>query len=229
MSMSPRHPVDQVADGAEPVPASASRRRFMRNVGMGAAALGAAAVTGTALADVASAQSSSSAATAPELSAADVSLLQFLQSLSLAAEDGVKAAAEKTYLQTELREEIRLFSRHHRDQAAAIGALLSETDAITTPNAKLLGEITANTDRATDQAGLVAVLLTLEEDLAATMLAAIGTAESFLVSGAVATIQPIVAQQAAALGSANDAPIDQWLPAFGTTTGAFAQSAYPVR
>jgi hypothetical protein len=227
MSMSPRPPVDQVADGTEPVPASASRRRFMRNVGMGAAALGAAAVTGTALAEVASAQSST--ATAPELGAADVSLLQFLQSLSLAAEDGVKAAAEKTYLETELREEIRLFSRHHRDQAAAIGALLSETDAITTPNAKLLGEITSNSDRAADQNALVAVLLTLEEDLAATMLEAVGSAESFVVSGAVATIQPIVAQQAAALGSANDAPIDQWLPAFGTTTGAFAQSAYPVR
>ena len=226
MSMSPRHPVDQVADGAEPVPASASRRRFMRNVGMGAAALGAAAVTGTALAEVASAQTT---ATAPELSAADVSLLQFLQSLSLATEDGLQAAAEATYLQTELREEIRLFSRHHRDQAVAIGALLSKTDAITTPNAKLLGEITTNTGRATDQASLVAVLLTLEEDLAATMLEAIGNAESFLVSGAVATIQPIVAQQAAALGSVNDAPIDQWLPAFGTTTGAFAQSAYPVR
>ena len=215
MSMSPRQPVDQVADGTEPVPASASRRRFMRNVGMGAAALGAAAVTGTA--------------TAPELPAADVTLLQFLQSLSLAAEDGVKAAADKTYLQTELREEIRLFSRHHRDQAAAIGALLSATDAITTPNAKLLGEITSNADKATDQASLVAVLLTLEEDLAATMLDAIGKAESFVVSGAVATIQPIVAQQAAALGSANNAPIDQWLPAFGTTTGAFAPSAYPVR
>lgn len=227
MSMSPRPPVDQVADGADPVPASASRRRFMRNVGMGAAALGAAAVTGTALAEVASAQTST--ATAPELGAADVSLLQFLQSLSLAAEEGVKAAAEKTFLDTELREEIRLFSRHHRDQATAIGALLSETDAITTPNAKLLGEITSNADRANDQNALVAVLLTLEEDLAATMLEAIGSAESFVVSGAVATIQPIVAQQAAALGSANDAPIDQWLPAFGTTTGAFAQSAYPVR
>lgn len=227
MSMSPRQPVDQVADGAEPVPASASRRRFMRNVGLGAAALGAAAVTGTALAEVASAQTSG--AEAPELSAADVALLQFLQSISIAAEEGLSASAEKTFLQTEISEQLRQYSRHHRTQADAIGALLPEDDAITTPNARLLGEITSNVDRAGDQAALLGVLITLEEDLAATMLEAVGTAQSFLVSGAVATIQPIVAQQAAALGSANDAPIDQWLPAFGTTDGALAPSAYPAR
>jgi hypothetical protein len=228
MSMSPRHPVDQVADGAEPVPASASRRRFMRNVGLGAAALGAAAVTGTALAETASAQSSG-ATEAPDLPAADVALLQFLQSISIAAEEGLAASADKAYLQTEIGEQLRQYSRHHRTQAAAIGALLPEADAITAPNARLLGEITSNVDRAADQAALLAVLVTLEEDLAATMLEAIGTAESFLVSGAVATIQAIVAQQAAALGSANDAPIDQWLPAFGTTDGALAPSAYPAR
>ena len=226
MSMSPRHPVDLVADGAEPVPASTSRRRFMRNVGLGAAALGAAAVAGTALTEVASAQT---ATEAPELSAADVALLQFLQSITLAGEEGMTLAAEKTFLQTEVAEQLRQFSRHHRTQAAGIGALLPEADVITAANPRLLGEITANVDRAGDQAALLGVLLTLEEDLAATMLEALGTAESFLVAGAVATIQPIVAQQAAAIGSANATPIDQWLPAFGTTTGALSPSAYPAR
>ena len=228
MSMSPRHPVDQVADEAEPVPASASRRRFVRNVGLGAAALGAAAVTGTALTEVASAQTGG-ATEAPDLSPADVSLLQFLQSISLAAEDGLTAAAEKPFLETPVLEQVRLFARHHRAQAAAIGGLLPEADAITEPNARLLEEITADVDRAADQAALLGVLLTLEEDIAATMLEGIGTAESFLVSGAAATIQPIVAQQAAAFGLANDAPIDQWLPAFGTTDGALSPSAYPAR
>jgi hypothetical protein len=228
MSMSPRHPVDQVADGAEPAPASASRRRFVRNVGLGAAALGAVAVTGTALSEGASAQSSGSAATPPDLGPADVALAQFNQSLLLAAAEGLSKAAEATYLESETREEIRLFSRHHTTQAAAVGALLAEAQQITTPNPKLLADIESAAGGAADQVALLSALQKIESNLAATMLAGIGQAQLFLVAEAMATVQPVLGQQAAALGSAANQDIGQWLPAFGTTDGAYTPAAYPV-
>jgi hypothetical protein len=228
MSMSPRQPVDQVADGAEAAPASASRRRFVRNVGLGAAALGAVAVTGTALSGVASAQAGA-ATEPPELDAADVARVEFLQSLSLAAEAVLTTAAAKTFLQPEIREDVRLYSRHHANQAETLGGLLTKDEQITAPNAKLVGEMAPRVDGAGDQTALLTVLMEFEQNLAATMLATIGEAESWIVAETVATVQPIVGQQAAALGSANDLPISQWLPAYATTDGAFAQSAYPVR
>jgi len=55
MSMSPLNPADPIIDRADDDgPTSPSRRRFVRTVGLGAAALGAVAVTGTALTGVAS-------------------------------------------------------------------------------------------------------------------------------------------------------------------------------
>jgi hypothetical protein len=227
MSMSPRHPVDPAAEPteADTAPASASRRRFVRNVGLGAAALGAVAVTGTAITGVATAQTEEP----PELDAADVGLLQFLQSLSLAGEQGLATAAGKTYLATPTAEELRDFSRHHAAQADAITALLPETDVITAPNPTMLAELEGAVDGAADEPALLGVLLTFEEDLAATMLQAMSTAESFLVAGAVAKILPIVGQQAAALGTLADAPLTEWLPAFGSTDGAFTPAAYPTR
>ncbi len=228
MSMSPRHPVDPVDDRAEApaAPESPSRRRFVRNVGLGAAALGAVAATGTALAGVASAQTT--AAEPPDLSAADIALVQFLQSISLAAEDALKTAADTPGLATTLAEEIRTFSRHHGTQATTLGTLLSEENNITTPNPKLLTQVDGQISGAGDQTALLNVLFTFEEELAATMLAAMGEAESFLVSGAVGSALAVVGQQAAALGSAAGKPIEDWLPAFGSTTGALTPAAYPA-
>jgi hypothetical protein len=227
MSMSPRHPVDTADEPSEAAtaPVSPSRRRFVRNVGLGAAALGAVAVTGTALTGVASAQTEEP----PELDPADVSLLQFLQSLSLAADEGLNAAIERPFIGSEASEETRKFARHHGDHATAIGALLPETDAITAPNPRMLQELLGSVGGAPDEAALLGVLLTFEEDLSATMLVAMGAAQSFVVSGAIARIQPVVGQQAAAFGALSGTPITDWLPAFGSTAGAFPPADYPAR
>jgi len=226
MSMSPRQPVEEVADGAEVAPASASRRRFVRNVGLGAAALGAVAVTGTSLAGVASAQSEGEGS---ELDPADVALVQFLQSVSLAAEKGLTLAGDATYLEPELREEVRIYARHHANHAETLGGLLTEEELITDPNARLLDEISGQVSGSADQAVLLDVLLGFEQSVAATLLAGVGEAGSWRVSETIATLQPIVAQQAAALGSANGVAIDEWLPTFATTDGALAPNAYPAR
>lgn len=228
MSMSPRHPVDPVADRAEApaAPASPSRRRFVRNVGMGAAALGAVAATGVALSDVASAQTA--ATEPPDLSAADISLVQFLQSVSLAAAKGLLTAGSKPGLSTTIAEEIRTFARHHATQAETLGTLLAKENKITTPNPKLLTQLDGQISAAGDQAALLDVLITFEEQVAATMLQAMGEAQSFVVSGPVGGALAVVGQQAAALGSAAGKPIGDWLPAFGSTNGALTPAAYPA-
>ena len=228
MSMSPRHPVDPVDDRAEApaAPASPSRRRFVRNVGVGAAALGAVAATGAALSDVASAQTT--ATNPPDLSAADISLVQFLQSVSIAGQKGLLTAAGKSVLTSTLNEEVRTFARHHATQAVTLGTLLSKENNITAANPKLLAQLNGQVNGASDQAALLNVLLTFEEQVSATMLQAMGEAQSFLVSGAVGSALAVVGQQAAALGSAAGKPIGDWLPAFGSTNGALTPAAFPT-
>lgn len=229
MSMSPRHPVDPVDDRAKSpaAPASPSRRQFVRSVGLGAAALGAAAAAGTALSGTASAQTA--ATEPPELSPSDIALVQFLQSISLAGEDGLATAATKPGIVGQLAEEIRGFSRNHAAQAKALGGLLSKENAITAPNPRLLAQLDGQINGTGDQAALLGVLLAFEEQVAATMLQAMGDAQSWLVATPVASALPIIGQQAAALGSAADKPIADWLPAFGTTDGALTPAAFPAR
>jgi hypothetical protein len=227
MSMSPHHLVEPTEDpvGAG-APAAPSRRRFVRNVGLGAAALGAAAVAGGALTEVASAQSASTEA--PALSAPDVALVRWLQSLSLAAEDGLTTATQATFLSAGNKSTIQAFVRHHRDQAVALGALLQEDEAVTTPNSRLLTELDGQVSGAGNEEALLTALQAFEERLAATMLAGVGDAEAFWVAGAIASATAVVGQQAATLGAAADLPIDEWLPSFATTAGAYSQAAYPV-
>ena len=228
MSMSPRHPVapaDDRLDG-DVAPASESRRRFVRNMGLGAAAVGAVAATGASLTGVASAQTT---ATPPELDAADVDLLAFLQSIQLAAADALTTAADLPVLDSAVAEQLRGYVRHHKDQATTFGALLTEDEAVTAPNPTLLAQITGEIEGAADQEALVSVLYRFEEQLAATHLAAMGEADSWLVAGPVASILPIVGQMAAALGSTADLPTETWLPAFGSADGAFTPAAFPTR
>jgi hypothetical protein len=128
MSMSPHTETEPVA-GSPTENASTSRRSFVRTAALGAAALGAAAATGVALAPGASASeskmSSSGGATATaaeeSLSALDTTLLVFLHSVSLAAQQALQSGSNASYLSSAIAERIREFARHHRDQAARLG------------------------------------------------------------------------------------------------------------
>ncbi len=227
MSMSPLNPADPIVDRVDDDgPASTSRRQFVRTVGLGAAALGAAAVTGATLTGVASAQT---ATEPPDLSTADQELVLFLQSISLAGEEGLNTAAEASYLQSEVAEDVRTFSRHHGTQATALAGLLPATDVETLPNQVLLGELVNDINGATNQQELLLVLLAFEERVSATMLAAMGEAQSFIVAGTVASALPVVGQQAAAIGSIAGLPMTDWLPVVGSTDDALDPADYPVR
>jgi hypothetical protein len=96
-------------------------------------------------------------------------------------------------------------------------------------NSTLQAQIDGNVAAAANEAALLAVVQTLEENLSSTMLAALGQAQSWHVAEQIATVCPVNGQQAAAIGFDAGQPTSQWLPAFASTTGAFAQAAFPVR
>jgi hypothetical protein len=225
MSMSPRRPVDPVDDRTEApaAPASPSRRRFVRNAGLGAAALGAGAATGTALTGVASAQTATTEP--PQLSASDVGMVQFLQSLLLAAAASLAAAAEVPGIASVIAEELRGFSRNSTTQAGAFGALLPKASVVTTPNPKLLAQGTAP---ATTQQQVLQLQLQLVEQLDATLLQQLGQVQAWQVAAVISSVLPIVSQEFAALNTALGNSINQWLPPFGSVTGALTPAAYPV-
>ena len=237
MSMSPHTETEPVVGSANGN-ASTSRRSFVRTAAIGAAALGAAAATGVALAPGASAAESKmsspggATATAAEasLSAADTNLLVFLHGVSLAAQQALQSGSDATYLSSATSERIREFSRHHRDQAARLGKLLpNDVASASSANPALLSQMNAAIGGEGSQTGLLSVLAGYEESLSATFIEALGQAEHFTVSEAIAGCAPILGQQAATFGADAGKPLSEWMPAFAPTAGALTQSAYPIR
>lgn len=204
----------------------ASRRNFVRNLGVGAVAFGAVAVSGVALAGAAAAQTA--AGEAPELGQADLQLVIFAQGLELAAAAAYGVAIDTKTLSSPAAETCRLFARHHREHAAALAGLTPKDQVVTTPNAAVVNAIAPQLQAARDQDAVLSIMYGVEEGAAATYLRAVGTVDSFLVAGPAATILPVESQHAVVLGQLTDQPISSWMPAFGTTTAAFDPARYPA-
>lgn len=238
MSMSPHTETEPVV-GSPTATASTSRRSFVRTAALGAAALGAAAATGVASTSIAGAAEpmmssggggGATAAAEASLSAVDTTLLVFLHGVSLAAQQALQTGSDATYLSSAASERIREFSRHHRDQAARLGKLLpSDVASASRANPTLLSQMNGAIGGAGSQTGLLSVLAGYEESLSATFIEALGQAEHFTVSEAIAGCAPILGQQAATFGAEAGQPQSEWMPAFAPTAGALTQSAYPIR
>ena len=205
---------------------SASRRRFVRNLGLGGAvALGAAVVPVAALVDAAAAQTTDSSA-GIEMVDADLQLVTFAQGLELAAAASYTAAVDTKKLSSPQDEMCRTFARHHTDHAAALAKLAGKTNTVTEPNPKLLASLSPQIASASDANAIFTVLYSIEQGAASTYLSSLGTIESFAVSGPVSTILPIEAQHSVAIGEMLGLPLDQWMPPFETTATAFNPSQY---
>jgi hypothetical protein len=238
MSMRIRRLVDEVdeqhhegmrtirEDLAEHEAGVASRRSFVRTLGVGAVVVGAATAAGVAVASGAAAVEAGG--DAPELSEGDVQLVAFSQSLELAATEAYVAAIATKLLDPETEETARSFERHHRDHAQVMGALLPEGQTVTSPNPTLLSSLVSPIQDATAVAAVLSVLFGLEQRLAATYLRSMGLAESWLVAGPIASILPINSQQAVVMGRLAGEPESAWLPARGTTDGAFDPASFPI-
>lgn len=206
--------------------ATASRRRFMRNLSLtGAAAVGSAVVPLTAFAGAAAAQETtkSDEGGAPD---PDMATLEFAQGLELALVAVYGLATERRLLDAQELETCRTFESHHKDHAAALAALAGKKHTVTEANAKLTAALSPLVEAAKTGQELLGVLQDIEQNTAATYLTTIGDIDAWWVSASVSTVLPIESQHAAVLGQMIDLPTETWLPVMETTTGAYAQSQF---
>ena len=204
---------------------AASRRRFVRNLGMGGAvAIGAAVVPVSGLVGIAAAQTT---ATTVVLPSSDLQTVVFAQGIELAAVAAYALAVDTVKLTSLAAETFRLFGRHHNEHATALGALAGKSK-VTTPNAALVASLTPQIQALTGQEAAIKFMGTVEQGAAATYLTALGTLESFEAAAGASTILPIESQHATVLGVLSGQPVSDSVPPFQTTAGAFAPSQYPA-
>lgn len=211
--------------GARSPEVSASRRRFVRNLGLGGAvAVGAAAVPVAVLAPSARAQTSSGEV---EIPAGDLVIVEFARGLELAAEAAYGVAVDTSLLDPETTELARTFGRQHHEHAMALNTLAGgDAEDVGDPNAAVVAALAPQIEAAPTAAAVLQVLFDVEQGAAATYAEALGVLESQATAGPAASILPIESQHAVAIGSLLELPVDQWMPAFQTTEGAFDPATY---
>ncbi len=235
---------DDLADahfGAPDDRTAESRRRFVRRLSLGGAvALGSVALPVAALTSRAAAQTDDTAGGTDDTAAADESsipqadltIVEFAESLELSAHAAYVVAADSPLLSPAELELCATFGRHHNEHATALGGLLVEAGVRESeeeegvPLGPLVSVLAPQIQGAADAAAVLTVLLSIEEGAAATYLSALGALESETVAGPAASIMPIEAQHATVLGQLLDLPPDQWLPTFQGTEGAFDPAEY---
>jgi len=159
-----------------------------------------------------------------ELSAADLAIVSFHESLELAAVQLYEAAVASGRLRAQLLEHARSFGRHHRAHAEALYCMAGSQapdGERATANPQVLDSLEPQIRTALDPESVMRPLYELEESLAATNVAALGQIENPSAAGAVASILPVDAQQATVWGQALDLPIQDWMPTFQSDAGAY--------
>jgi hypothetical protein len=212
--------------GARTAEVEASRRRFVRNLGVGGVvAVGAAAVPTIALASTAAAQTSSSGTAV--LPTSDVVILDFAVGLELAAESAYGLAINTKLFDAEQEDLARTFGRQHHEHAIALATLVGrDADNIGFPNPKIVDSLSPQLTNGGSADAVLQVLFDIEQGAAATYLQAVGNLTSSDASGPAGSILPIESQHAVAIGSMLELPIDQWMPPFQTTAAAFDPARY---
>jgi hypothetical protein len=203
-----------------------SRRRFVRNLGLGGALVaGAASVPTLAFASAASAQATGGADV--ELPEADLVIVNFAVGLELGMEVAYNLANDMRVFDSLEAELTRTFARHHHDHAIALATLAGgDEESMGSPNAALVDSLSPQITGAATSDQLLQVFYGMEESAAATYAEAIGTFESTDAVGPAASILPIESQHATAIGSMIDLPVEDWMPPFQTTADAFDPSTY---
>ena len=204
-----------------------ARRDFMRNVGIGSAAVVGSSALGATLGSAAAGAQANGAD--EQISGADQATLTYLEGVELAAAAAFTQAIARQLLNAATTEICRTFSSHHRSHGDAIAALVGGATAETVPpNAAVLAEASAQIQGAATDQALLDVLAGFSERVAATSQAALGTIGSLVGASVVSRISPVDAQQAAVLGQYAGRPPSEWLPLTQPTAGAFAPTAQPA-
>lgn len=201
------------------------RRRFLARAGLGTAALAAAvALPGRAGAQTAGGEEQ----TPPE------QLLAFAESLELAVADAQTAIAGQ--LSASVADQLRAFAAHHQAHAAGL-AKAAGPPARGRPNPGLAEVLGDQLSHARTPEDLMALAIDLEDTMAATHLSLAGMIEGRGPLELIATILPVEAEHAVALGLAAGRTGGALFPAgaegedhspFETQRKALDPAAYPT-
>ena len=214
-----REELEEVHHGPTGQRLASSRRRFLRNAGLGGAAL----TVGSSLLPVS--RFLPAAWAQDEMDDAD--LAAFAQSTELAAVAAYEAAAGRNLLDRPVEQVATMFAGHHEEHAAAFAGVAGDA-ATDEPNQKIIDEFGPKIEDAEDQAGLLEIAKSLEEAAAATYYFSLGVLQDPENALAVATILPIEAQHAVVLGQALDQELEEYVPSFENQENALDPAEYPI-
>lgn len=228
--MAPQGPA-ATAGHPEEAAADASRRRFVRNLGLGgAAALGAAAAPAALLASPSSAQEGGASGDEDELPEADLLLLGFAETVEWSLVDLYRAAIDTRIFEGEppdgpgRQQQLRTFEAHHREHGSLLRLVFEDSpdEPIKGPsNDAITNEYLPRIEAASDGAELMQIVRELEERMAATYEEILGRLESVGSAQQAASILPIEGQHAVAWGEQQSLPLTDYVPVLQTTAGAF--------
>jgi hypothetical protein len=198
---------------------AASRRRFLRNAGIGGAML----TIGSTLVPVSRLLP---AAWAQEV-LSDADLAAFAESVELAAVAAYSAVIDTGLLDSAVAGVADVFSGHHEEHAEAFGGVAGDA-ATGEANQAVLDVFTPMISEAADQAALLQIAQDLENGAAATYFYSLGVLQDQDAAVAVATILPIESQHAVVLGQALGQDLEEYVPTFQGQEGALSPTEYPV-
>lgn len=207
-----------------------SRRRFVRNMGVGGVvALGSAAVPATLLGSPALAQGGTGGEQ-EAIPQEDLLRLGFAETIEWALVELYRAAIDTRILEGERPDgpaqlqALRTFEEHHREHGALLRLAIDENaeeGEQGEPNASVTSQYLPRIEGAADGQQLLGVMYELEERTAATYQAILGELQSVGAAQPAASILPIEGQHAVAWGADLDRPIGDYLPSYQIDTQAF--------
>lgn len=215
----------------------ASRRAFLRRVGVGGALVGSVpllagrAAAGTTTTEpqavpISAVEATTTTAPPRQPTQDDLLLYAFAQSLELAAVAAYGAAAATGKISEAVLPVAVAFQGHHREHANAFGGLARR--ALNRPNQAILDAFGPQIAAAANEEELLTVAFNLESAAAATYIAALGQIEGTRGAEVVASIQPIESRHAVVLGQALGLDATDYLPAFQTTADAVGPDDFPT-
>jgi hypothetical protein len=195
-----------------------TRRRFLGQLGVGGAAVAAGSSLLPALRLL-------PAGAQEEAEVTDEDLAAFMASAERTAVEVYAQAVSAGQLTGEALAAAGRFSDHHEEYAETMGDVAGATEEA---NPGLLGYYAQPIEDAVDELSWLNVLLSVEEELAATYTELLGEVGAEL-AGVMATILPVEGQQAVVIGHATgELEPNEYLPALQTRTGAFNPASYPT-
>ena len=198
-----------------------SRRKFLAGLGLGSAAL----VVGSAVLPVGRMVPRAWSQSAPS----DGDIATFAASVEYAAVAAYQAAAKSGLIKNKaILDAATAFAGQHQQHGDAFKA--AGTNPNVAANKAVLDMVTPQLTAAKTENDVVALAYGLENAAAATYIFALGVLTTEGAYNAVASVMPVEAQHAVALGLVLGKPLDDesFMPKFETKTGALDPAKFPA-